>query len=45
MSPPPDLVRKVNHLDNDMGAIYSLLNAIQTTQERHGRRLRKSGKR
>ncbi len=34
MSPPPDLARKVGQLDSDVGAIYSMLNAIQTTQLR-----------
>ncbi len=30
--PPPDLARKVSQLDNDVGAIYNMLNAIQTTR-------------
>lgn len=41
--PPPDLARKVSQLDNDVGAIYNMLNAIQTTQQRHGNRLEEIG--
>ncbi len=41
--PPPDLARRVNQLDNDVGAIYNMLNAIQTTQQRHGERLAEIG--
>jgi chromosome segregation ATPase len=39
----PDLTRKVSQLDNDVGAIYNMLNAIQTTQQRHGNRLDELG--
>ncbi|MDQ2729624.1 MAG: hypothetical protein M3Y91_17575 [Actinomycetota bacterium] len=42
-TPPPDLARKVSQLDNDVGAIYTMLNGIQTTQERHGNRLEELG--
>lgn len=43
MSSGPDLTRKVSQLDNDVGAIYNMLNAIQTTQQRHGNRLDELG--
>jgi hypothetical protein len=35
----PDLRRKVRQLDNDVRAIYGLLETIQTTQGSHGLRL------
>lgn len=44
MSPPPDLARKVSQLDNDVGAIYNMLNAIQTTQQRQGNRIDEMGR-
>ncbi|MDQ6783860.1 MAG: hypothetical protein M3063_10530 [Actinomycetota bacterium] len=43
MSPGPDLTRKVNQLDNDVGAICNMLNAILTTQQRHSNRLEEIG--
>jgi len=42
--PPPDLDRRVNQLDNDVSAIYNMLNAIKTTQESHGERFEEIGR-
>lgn len=39
MTTPPELSRRVRQLDNDIGAVYELVNAIQITQGRHGLRL------
>ena len=39
MTTPSDLHRKVRQLDNDVQAIYGMLETIQTTQESHGLRL------
>ena len=37
---PVEIERKVRQLDNDVQSIYTMLSAIQGTQERHTNRLR-----
>jgi uncharacterized protein YoxC len=39
MTTPPDVVRKVRQLDNDVQSIYEMLARIEATQNRHGNRL------
>lgn len=36
---PPEIVRKVRQLDNDVQAIYEMLAGISATQQRQGNRL------
>ncbi len=36
---PVEIERKVRQLDNDVQSIYTMLSAIQGTQERHTNRL------
>ncbi len=36
---PVEIERKVRQLDNDVHSIYTMLSAIQGTQERHTNRL------
>ena len=40
---PAEVDRKVRQLDNDVQSIYVLLNAISSTQGRHGNRLDELG--
>lgn len=40
---PADVERKIRQLDNDVQSIYVLLNAISSTQGRHGNRLDELG--
>ncbi len=36
---PPEIIRKVKQLDNDVGAIYEILIRVERTQQRHDNRL------
>ncbi|MGH3565867.1 MAG: hypothetical protein ACRDRH_07500 [Pseudonocardia sp.] len=39
MTTPPEIIRKVKQLDNDVGAIYEILIRVERTQQRHDNRL------
>ena len=39
MTTPPEIIRKVSRLDNDVAAIYEILVRVETTQRRHDSRL------